>query len=212
MKLTEDSPVVTIADQIAEIIVAGFLWLIACIPIITIGPASAALYYTIVKVVRKKHSTVTQAFWYSFKENLKQGIVITLIYLVYAVILFFYVSTILRSGMFGKSPYLFVTSGIFLASPFVFTIPYIFSVLSRFRTEIAGQFRYALHLSMSHFPITLILIVGLGVAGMICYLFPFFMAIIPGFYAWASSFLIEKALQKYMKQARKTEESVWYFE
>ena len=49
MKLTEDSPVVTIADQIAEIIVAGFLWLIACIPIITIGPASAALYYTIVK-------------------------------------------------------------------------------------------------------------------------------------------------------------------
>ena len=101
MKLTEDSPVVTIADQIAEIIVAGFLWLIACIPIITIGPASAALYYTIVKVVRKKHSTVTQAFWYSFKENLKQGIVITLIYLVYAVILFFYVSTILRSGMFG---------------------------------------------------------------------------------------------------------------
>ena len=85
-------------------------------------------------------------------------------------------------------------------------------MLSRFRTGIAGQFRYALLLAMSHFPITLILIVGLGVTGMICYLFPFFMAIIPGFYVWASSFLIEKTLQKYMKQARKTEESAWYFE
>ena len=69
MKLSEDSPVVSIAEQISEVIIAGFLWLIACIPIITIGPASAALYYTIVKVVRKKHSTVTIAFWHSFKEG-----------------------------------------------------------------------------------------------------------------------------------------------
>ena len=52
VKLSEDSPVVSIAEQISEVIIAGFLWLIACIPIITIGPASAALYYTIVKVVR----------------------------------------------------------------------------------------------------------------------------------------------------------------
>ena len=54
VKLLEDAPVVSIAEQISEVIIAGFLWLIACIPIITIGPASAALYYTIVKVVRKK--------------------------------------------------------------------------------------------------------------------------------------------------------------
>ena len=71
VKVSEDSPIVSIAEQISEVIIAGFLWLIACIPIITIGPASAALYYTIVKVVRKKHSTVTIAFWHSFKENLK---------------------------------------------------------------------------------------------------------------------------------------------
>ena len=70
MKLSEDSPVVSIAEQISEVIIAGFLWLISCIPIITIGPASAALYYTIVKVVRKKHSTVTIAFWHSFNTIL----------------------------------------------------------------------------------------------------------------------------------------------
>ena len=73
MKLSEDSPIVSIAEQISEVIIAGFLWLIACIPIITIGPASAALYYTIVKVVRKKHSTVTIAFWHSFKGKFKAG-------------------------------------------------------------------------------------------------------------------------------------------
>ena len=111
MKLSEDAPVVSIAEQISEVIIAGFLWLIACIPIITIGPASAALYYTIVKVVRKKHSTVTIAFWHSFKENLKQGIGITLFYLVYAVILLFYVSVVTKSGMFERTPYLFCCIG-----------------------------------------------------------------------------------------------------
>ena len=197
MKLLEDAPVVSIAEQISEVIIAGFLWLIACIPIITIGPASAALYYTIVKVVRKKHSTVTIAFWHSFKENLKQGIGITLFYLVYAVILLFY---------------LFVASGMVLASPFAVTVPYIFSVLSRFRMSIVGQFQYALHMSVKYFPITILLILLLGVAGMICYLFPFLMAIVPGAYAWVSSFLVEKVLQKYMKQARKTEDGAWYYD
>ena len=206
MKLSEDSPVVSIAEQISEVIIAGFLWLISCIPIITIGPASAALYYTIVKVVRKKHSTVSIAFWHSFKENLKQGIGITLFYLVYAVIV------VAKSGMFERTPYLFVASGMVLASPFAVTVPYIFSVLSRFRMSIVGQFQYALHMSVKYFPITILLILLLGVAGMICYLFPFLMAIVPGVYAWVSSFLVEKILQKYMKQARKTEDGAWYYD
>lgn len=47
---------------------------------------------------------------------------------------------------------------------------------------------------------------------MICYLFPFLMAIVPGVYAWVSSFLVEKVLQKYMKQARKTEDGAWYYD
>lgn len=212
MKLLEDAPVVSIAEQISEVIIAGFLWLIACIPIITIGPASAALYYTIVKVVRKKHSTVTIAFWHSFKENLKQGIGITLFYLVYAAILLFYVGVVAKSGMFERTPYLFVASGMVLASPFAVTVPYIFSVLSRFRMSIVGQFQYALHMSVKYFPITILLILLLGVAGMICYLFPFLMAIVPGAYAWVSSFLVEKVLQKYMKQARKTEDGAWYYD
>ena len=114
--------------------------------------------------------------------------------------------------MFERTPYLFVASGMVLASPFAVTVPYIFSVLSRFRMSIVGQFQYALHMSVKYFPITILLILLLGVAGMICYLFPFLMAIVPGAYAWVSSFLVEKVLQKYMKQARKTEDGAWYYD
>lgn len=118
MKITEDSPIVGVMDQIAEVLIAGFLWLLCSIPVVTIGPASAALYYTIVKVVRKKRDTVTSAFFHSFKSNLKQGIGITVIYMLYALLLVIYFEVVKLSGSFNITPYVFVAAGIILAAPF----------------------------------------------------------------------------------------------
>ena len=73
MKFSMDSPVFHIADQITDLLVAGFLWLVFSVPVVTIGPASAALYYTVVKVVRRKRETVTKSFLYAFRLNFKQG-------------------------------------------------------------------------------------------------------------------------------------------
>lgn len=58
LKFSMDSPVFHIADQITDLLVAGFLWLVFSVPVVTIGPASAALYYTVVKVVRDRKSVV----------------------------------------------------------------------------------------------------------------------------------------------------------
>ena len=90
MKLSLDSPVMEKAEGIADIIIAGFLWLIFSIPIITIGPASIALYYTVAKVCRRKRDTVWHAFLHAFKINLKQGIACTVIYLLYLGVIIFY--------------------------------------------------------------------------------------------------------------------------
>ena len=46
-----------------NIIIATVLWLIGCIPVVTIGTSTAALYYTIVKSVRKEVGYVHAEFW-----------------------------------------------------------------------------------------------------------------------------------------------------
>ena len=51
------------------------LLLIVLLPIafITIGPASAALYYAVVKSVRRERSYATKCFFHAFKVNFKIG-------------------------------------------------------------------------------------------------------------------------------------------
>lgn len=91
MKVSLDSPIFDKTNQIADILGAGFLWLLCSVPLITIGPATAALYYTIVKVVRRNRETVIKSFFYSFKSNLKQGILFTIFYLLYGAAIGFYI-------------------------------------------------------------------------------------------------------------------------
>ena len=57
------------------------LWFICCIPIITIGASTTALYYTTLKIVRDEDSSLTRMFFRSFRENFRQSTVLWLILL-----------------------------------------------------------------------------------------------------------------------------------
>jgi uncharacterized membrane protein YesL len=201
LKFSMDSPVFNIADQITDLLVAGFLWLVFSAPVITIGPASAALYYTVVKVVRRKRETVTKSFLYAFRLNLWQGIGLTILYLAYGIVLVLFMNFV-RFGESGLNPYIVVLAGIMIVAPFLFTLPYIFPVLSRFQFKISGLLQYALHMSIRHFITTGVLLVMLLGVCFLIYLFPFFLGILPGIYAYGTSFLIERVLKGYLSAER----------
>lgn len=215
VKFSMDSPVFHIADQITDLLVAGFLWLVFSVPVVTIGPASAALYYTVVKVVRRKRETVTKSFLYAFRLNFKQGIGLTLLYMVYGALLVFYIYFVGYDKAQG-SGYATVIGGIILAAPFLFTLPYIFPVLSRFQFKVSRLLRYVLHMSMGHCLTTFALLTMLFAVGFMIYMFPFFLAVLPGVYVYIASFLIERVLRGYLAAEREkyTDKDAlpWYLE
>lgn len=57
------------------------LWLICCLPIVTIGASTTALYYTSFKIAKDEGSYITTMFFRSFRQNFKQATVIWLIML-----------------------------------------------------------------------------------------------------------------------------------
>ena len=59
----------------------SLFWIALCLPVVTIGPATAALYYTVVKVFRHKGDGAFGMYWRSFVQNLRRGIPATLIFL-----------------------------------------------------------------------------------------------------------------------------------
>lgn len=202
MKLSLDSPIVDKTNQIADIIILGFLWLLTSIPIITMGPASIALYYAVVKSVRKKHDTAVKAFFHSFKENFKQGIIATLLYFGYGCIIIYYVTLSRNHLIFQENIYLTVVMGIVIISPFVFTVLYIFPIISRFENKLVKQIFYAIHMAVGNIFSTGIMFAVLFITCFFIYLFPFFIIIFPGFLAYFSSLFIEKIFKKYTKQLK----------
>lgn len=59
----------------------NFIWLVCCLPIITIGASTTALYYTSFKIAKDEGSYITTMFFRSFRQNFRQATVIWLIML-----------------------------------------------------------------------------------------------------------------------------------
>lgn len=207
-------------SKIFDMLVLSLLWLILCLPIITIGPASTAFYYTVVKVIRRERSYLLKEFFRSFLLNFKQGAVLTLIYVAFIVVSyvdFRYAMQLMEEGkqlgsfMMG----IFIVLCVFV----IFSMVYVFPVLSRFTVTIKNLFKWAFFLSIRHIGWTL-LIAFMFVAFGVIMVFSFFwmpplVIILPGVYTLVASFPMEKVLKKYMPQEETTEEDGidrWYNE
>ena len=69
-----DNPFWMGMGSIFDLFVLNLLWLLCCLPIVTIGPATAAFYYAMMNLVRGEETYLSKDFFHSFRQNLKQGI------------------------------------------------------------------------------------------------------------------------------------------
>ncbi len=83
-----DSKPMQLMNKFADIMFLNVITLICSIPIITIGPATTAMHYVLLKMFRNECDGVIKSYFKSFKENFKQGILLGLIYTVLGAILF----------------------------------------------------------------------------------------------------------------------------
>ena len=46
-----NNPFFSFLSKVADLIILSFLWFVCCLPIVTIGPSSSALYYVMLKIL-----------------------------------------------------------------------------------------------------------------------------------------------------------------
>lgn len=56
-------------STMSELVTLNLLWLLCCIPIVTIGASTAALYTITIKMVKNEDSYVIRGFFSSFKQK-----------------------------------------------------------------------------------------------------------------------------------------------
>ncbi len=196
-----DNPFMAILVRIANLMLLSFYWAVCCIPIVTILPASAALYHTTAKVVRGNGNGVTQDFFRIFRQECKGGVVLSLVcaaaggMLAYGL---FLGNQMWRNSIFGVVYFAF---GILLALILIPTVLYIPPVLSRFEGGTSVILRLSLYFASQHPLRTLYMLVLLALIVFLVDFYPVLLLILPGIYSDLICTGMEKNLEKYAEES-----------
>lgn len=79
--LSYDSPFGQLLVKLCYSCYLNLLWFVCCIPIVTIGASTTALYYTSFKIHKEEDRALARTFFRSFRENFRQSTVLWLILL-----------------------------------------------------------------------------------------------------------------------------------
>lgn len=185
-----------------DIVGLSLLWAALSLPIITCGPATSALYYTIVKSFRQGERDTFHIYWDSFKANLKQGMVLSLISAVLLFALAYGYSVMKANWSTSLGQVMFVTYDILLVVP-LGTLCYMFPMQGRFELPTNILFVNSFILAMKHIFTTVILTLLMVEACVVTaeYWWPIFF--LPVLCAFAASLFLEKIFTKYLSDDQK---------
>lgn len=206
---SSENPLIQIYLKILEVIELSILWLIACLPVVTVGAATTALYYTAVKTLRNSRGYVARSFFSSFRENFRQSTLATVIWLL--IMYIFYLDVVvldfLRPDGFPAAE----MKSIFHVMESLLTVFFLLSCfqIARFRNKLSMVLKNTVILGIRHIGTTV------SVAFIVCccafavWCIPLFAIGMPAVCAWLVSILLEKIYVLYMEPEDRAREEQW---
>ncbi len=156
-------------STLVDICGLSILWTFLCLPAVTIGPATAALYYTVVKCVRRRESGAFGYYFRSFRQNFKVGLLVGLIVIPLALLLLcgHFIVRWYGTRLGGGAYVLYVAYYFALILP-AGVLCWLFPLLGRFDYGVAGLFRTALQLTVAHLPSTVVAVLLTAQTAVFC--------------------------------------------
>ena len=183
-------------SKLFDVLMLGLMWLIFSIPVVTIGASSAALYYAVVKSVKNDDGYASAMFLKSFKLNLKQGVILTVIIGVILYLMGLNVGILMEKaeGIFGIVMMgFYITIAVYL----VLAAVYIFAALSRFDMGLGWFLRVGVFMVARYFLTSIMIAVILASAGALVWCIPLLILIVPGPAAFLISEFMERVLARH---------------
>lgn len=149
-----DSGFYKFISRFFDLVKLNFLWLLFCLPVITIGASTTAAYGVALKMVDDEESYIARSFVREFKRNFKQGTVLGLIFIVatYAIYLDYEINRISEDGSIPL-----IVIGILSAFIYVSAMLYSFPLLARYENSVIGTIQNSMEISRRYFGRTLLI-------------------------------------------------------
>jgi len=153
----------------------NLMWLVACLPVVTIFPSTAAMFGVVRDWVRGKEGSLTRTFITRFRENLGQSLLVGAIWTVFGVALFldFLVASQLSFGAEVVLKFLLVL----VSALYAFGSVFLFPVMVHYEADWKTVIRNSLLMSIGRLPTTVMCLVLLAVMVGLTVVVPFLVII-----------------------------------
>lgn len=151
-----DSKLMQALSRISDLILLNILFLVTCIPILTIGAASTAMYSVAFRLGTREEQGVFLCYFRSFLKNFKQS---TAIFLLLALPTAFLCYDFFFFFVNGGIPHYLAYLCVPLLMALVLIYGYAFPLLSQFHNTVITTIKNGLFLSIGYLPRSLIVAV-----------------------------------------------------
>lgn len=185
--MKKESKIYAAITAVIDIVTAGILWLLCSLGIVTIGAASSALYYCVVKCIRHERGSLVKSFFSAFRRDFKISTLLWLLFLAAALLLSadIYAFSLMEGGS------LLSTVGKILLIALVAFFSWVFAFVSRFTNTLGGTLKYCGYLALRNIGTTILMTAEVLAFGLIVWLMPPIIFILPGLVCLLLSLHIE---------------------
>ncbi len=210
-----DNPVLKFLSRLVDLIVLNVIFVISCIPIVTIGAALTSLYYVCITDWDPQNAQLFKRYTKSFKENLKQSTILWLILLAAGIIMggdvWFSFVQWQNTGIEAYRIWIVICIIGFIVYLCIFT--YVWPLQAKFENTIKKTLQNALIMAVGHLPETVVAWCIAGVVGYCVYEYLVMKAmlfvLVFSVVAYLQSILFRSVFQPYLDEGKRKEAEKW---
>lgn len=195
-----DNPLMITMSQITDCIFLSLFWFVGCMPLVTAGASTAALYDAVYHCFHRGEKNCWQRFLHSFKQNLKPGLIPSVLFLAVTAAMVWSGVQMWNGAVHGQISWAVFAGAGFLLVVLFGILSILFPMLSRFENPTAVLFANTFRLGMANLPLTVVLGLLNTVAGFLCAVVVVPLFFLPALAALLSTLLIEPMFKPFMPE------------
>ena len=194
-----DSDLMIFMGWVTDAIFLSIFWFMGCMPIVTIGTSTAALYDAVFYGFRKHSKHSWGRFWRAYIKNFKASLVPTLVFLVLCLAAGVVLIT-LWNGAVANGTWIAFAAGAVIGIVLLGILSVLFPMLSRFENGFGQLLGNTVRLALANLPriVALALVNGLTIFACVRLVLPIFF--LPAVAALVSTLFIEPMFRPYLSE------------
>ncbi len=200
-----DSALMKFLNMAADIMIISGLWLVGCVPVITVGNSTAAAYYVLTRRISNRESYIVKDFFKAYKANMRSAV---MVFLTLAAVFYITWFNSHNSAIYGSAQIIALPLNLLIAIEAGLVYIHVFPLVSRFDMKYKALIKTAFIIANRHLPTSVLHVVLLASILFACYIYPLFLLLAFGVYCLLSSYMLIRIYRKYMPEIDKSTDEI----